>query len=155
MGDSWAPDRSRVERLARGQLSMTPGTALGRVSQASPVRNTSRQEDGSGVVIEVPFSYYGEPQAGEESPPYFNRSPGAEMGTLIANTASTTTGSSVFNVLVNGSTVATLTVPPGVRQSAEDVVDNVTLEYGDQITVKAVSVGSGLFGLVIQVLIEE
>lgn len=154
MSEQWRPDQGRSERVARAVQSMSPGTLGGRVAQASQVRLVPRHTRGVGEIIEVPFSHAGTPQAGEESPPYFNRTPLGEIGTVIATTSSSTGGPTVIKVLVNGSIAASLTLPAGARQSAEELVEDVVLDYGDQVSVQTTSVGSGLTGLVVQVLIE-
>jgi hypothetical protein len=143
---------SSSDKVNRALLSMVPGTMGGRMAQAQPVQTKSRQQDGIGETAEAIFSYPGEVTAGEESPPYLNRIPKADLDTIMAGTISTTSGPTVVEVMIQGVTVATVTIPAGARKTGETVVEDVPIEYGEQITVKATTVGGGLLGLVVQVL---
>lgn len=156
MSDSWRPRPSHTERTARAVQSMIPGTMEGRIAQAAPTTDRLRQEQGSGSVIEVPFSYYGVPDPNEESPPYFNRSPLADMGTVIISTVSSPSTSLTVYIRVNESNVAMIVLPSGNNTYAELLVDDVVLSYGDKITcVTGSSIPSGLENFTVQILLEE
>lgn len=154
MSNSWRPGQSASERTARAVQSMAPGSMEGRIASAAPTENRRSERDGTGETAEAIFSYPGGgPQAGVESPPYFNHNALADLATVIANTRSNTTGPTSIQVKVNGSAVVTVTLPSGNNQSVEVAAD-VVLNYGDQITVICSSVGSGLSGLVVQCLLD-
>lgn len=154
MSDSWRPQQDRLERIARHQLSMTPGAVHGRMAEASPVNQNRRDENGGGEEYEVIFSYAYAPTVGEESPPYYNRVANVDIGTLILSTKTSVSSSSTLALLKNGSQVASATLGGGAK-SVESIIDGVTLDYGDLLSVKFTSVGANLSGVTVQVLLTD
>lgn len=135
-------------------LSTSPGTASGRVAQASPAPQLNRQNDGREVDYDAIFCYYGTPYVNEESPPYYNRIANGDVGSVSVSTRATTSASTTVQVLVNGSSIGSVTLPAGASKSDEGTLD-YRLNYGDQVTVRCTSVGTGLVGLTVQVSIGE
>lgn len=154
MPDAWRPKQSATERIGRAVQSLIPGSMSGRIANAQLVGEESRQQPGSGETTEAIFSYSGTP-TGAESPPYYNRVANVDMGSVIVSTRSNPSSPTNVDVMVNGSVVASVNLPSGNNAENELLVEDVVVEYGQQISVKCSSIGSGLSGLTVQVLLVD
>lgn len=155
MSDNWRPNQDKLQRLSRAQQSMAPGTLGGRIAQATPATRRRPTDPGGGDSVQAVFSTASSPVVGEESPPYFNHTALATVGTILLSTRSVTTGASTCEVMVGGTVVATLTWPAGERVAELTPDADISLEYGDLLTVRFPVVGAGLDGATVQILLVD
>lgn len=143
---------SPVERLFRHNTQMSPGTLGGRLRSAAPVRQSRSASD---AFRPVPRSTGGGEPVFDFPGPLIVSTSGIydargdeTWTTMVGRLIGSGTTDTEAQLLVNGTPVATLTIPDGENRATEAI--SPSLAEGDDVQVTVSTPGTGAVGLTVQ-----